>query len=441
MYQSRLPDDLPDGAGAVKGPLRRGLSRNVWMLGITSLLTDASSEMVSAVLPVYALYFLHLSPLSYGVIDGLQQGGASLVKLVAGWVTDRSGRHKAIAASGYAASTLSRLGLLFASANVMLLTPIIALDRIGKGIRTAPRDAIISLSVGRERLASAFGVHRALDTCGALLGPILGFAILRWIRDGYDVVFVVSLALAAIAVAAIVTFVESPLDAQAANAGGAAVNRAPGNRATDNRAPNRAPDGAPATLSPRFIRIAASAAILGAASVSDSFIYLSLQRKLGFDATLIPLLFIMTPAVYLTLAAPAGRLADRVGRAWVIVLGYAMLLGVYVTLSSSLTGITAAAIVVGLLGTFYAATDGVFAAFAAGELPVARRATGLAIVSAGNDAGRMAASLAFGWFWTRGAPATAVGQFQILLPVAIAIAVALLWPLLSGNHDSAMPHV
>ena len=431
MYQSRLPDDLPDGAGAVKGPLRRGLSRNVWMLGVTSLLTDASSEMVSAVLPVYALYFLHLSPLSYGVIDGLQQGGASLVKLVAGWVTDRSGRHKAIAASGYAASTLSRLGLLFASANVMLLTPIIALDRIGKGIRTAPRDAIISLSVGRDRLASAFGVHRALDTCGALIGPILGFAILRWIRDGYDVVFVVSLALAAIAVAAIVTFVESPLDARTRKAAADDVNRAP----------DGAPETlAPETLSPRFIRIAASAAILGAASVSDSFIYLSLQRKLGFDATLIPLLFIMTPAVYLTLAAPAGRLADRVGRAWVIVLGYAMLLGVYVTLSSSLTGIPAAALVVGLLGTFYAATDGVFAAFAAGELPVARRATGLAIVSAGNDAGRMAASLAFGWFWTRGAPVTAVGQFQILLPVAIAIAVALLWPLLSGNHDSALPH-
>src|SRR4029079_18328773 len=216
-------------------------------------------------------------------------------------------------------------------------------------------------------------------------------------------------------VAAIVTFVESP-------AGAPVVNRAP--------------ERAQETLSPRFIRIAASAAILGAASVSDSFIYLSLQRKLGFDATLIPLLFIMTPAVYLTLAAPAGRLADRVGRAWVIVLGYAMLLGVYVTLSSSLTGMVAAAFVVGLLGTFYAATDGVFAAFASGELPAARRATGLAIVSAGNDARRMAASLAFGWFWTRGAPSTAVGQFQLLLPLARAISVPLLWPLLTGGRDN-----
>ena len=94
MYQSKLPGDLPKTAddALARTLLRRGLSRNVWMLGLTSLLTDASSEMVSAVLPVYALYFLHLSPLSYGVIDGLQQGGASVVKLVSGWVTDRSGR-------------------------------------------------------------------------------------------------------------------------------------------------------------------------------------------------------------------------------------------------------------------------------------------------------------------------------------------------------------
>ncbi|MEP6782680.1 MAG: MFS transporter [Acidobacteriota bacterium] len=430
MYQSRLPDDIAANAAPDRSLLRRGLSRNVWMLGLTSLLTDASSEMVTAVLPVYALYFLHLSPLSYGVIDGLQQGGASVVKLIAGWVTDRSGRHKAIAASGYAASALSRLGLLFAAANAMLLTPIVMLDRIGKGIRTAPRDAIISLSVSRDTLASAFGVHRALDTCGALIGPILGFAILRWIHNGYDVVFVVSLALAAIAVAAIITFVDSPVHPPAPNATTSAVVA-------------RAPDGAQETLSPRFIRIAASAAILGAASVSDSFIYLSLQRKLGFDATLIPLLFIATPAVYLTLAAPAGRLADRIGRAWVIVSGYAMLLGVYVALSSSLSGRTSAVVVVGLLGGFYAATDGVFAAFASGELPAARRATGLAIVSAGNDAGRMAASLAFGWFWTRGATATAVGQFQILLPVAMVVSVVLLWPLLTERHTTPndSPHV
>jgi MFS family permease len=414
MYSSRLPAGLPPESGESK-PRTRSVPRNVWMLGLTSLLTDASSEMVAAVLPVYAIYYLRLSPLSYGVIDGLQQGGASIVKLAAGWLTDRSGRHKAIAVSGYAASAVSRLGLVIAASSAVLLTPIVALDRIGKGIRTAPRDAIISLSVNRVALATAFGVHRALDTVGAMVGPMLAFAILRWMRDGYDVVLVVSLALGAIAVAVIVTFVNMPARPPLADA-------------------KPAPVGArkwPA----RFIRIAASAAILGLASVSDSFIYLTLQRNLGFGTEYLPLLFVVTPAVYLTLAAPVGRLADRVGRGWVIVAGYICLLGVYILLASEFRDRAVAMIAVGLLGTFYAATDGVFPALASAELSVERRATGLAIVSTGTDIGRMLASLVFGWLWSRGAATSAIADFQIALPIAIAISTALLWPMLINHHQ------
>lgn len=419
MYQLQPPPGVDPTAAEARsaGSRRPQVARNVWILGLTSLLTDASSEMVAAVLPLYALYFLRMSPLAFGLIDGLQQGGASLVKLGAGWLTDRSGRHKTVAAAGYAASAVSRLGLLFTASGAVLLTPMVVLDRLGKGIRTAPRDALISLSVSRATLATAFGVHRALDTVGAMLGPLLAFAVLYFIRDGYDVVFVISLALAVIGVAVLITFVETPavIRDAAANAASRALQRWPA----------------------RFIRIAASAAILGIASVSDSFIYLSLQTKLGFSANLLPLLYVFTPAVYLTLAAPAGRLADQVGRAWVIVGGYAMLFAVYVVLSLNLSATISAALAVGLLGTFYAATDGVFAAFAAGELPVERRATGLAIVSAGNDVGRMLASLAFGWFWTHGATATALSRFQIALPVALAVSVILLWPLLTESKTHA----
>ena len=117
----------------------RGVGRNVWFLGLTSLLTDLSSEMVTAVLPIYALYFLRMSPSAFGIVDGLQQGGASLVKLASGLLTDRTGRYKTVAGSGYGASALSRLGLLAAGPTASWLTPLIALDRIGKGIRTAPR--------------------------------------------------------------------------------------------------------------------------------------------------------------------------------------------------------------------------------------------------------------------------------------------------------------
>ena len=193
MYQSGLSSDLrKHNADLTMRGRIRAIHRNVWFLGITSLLTDMSSEMVVAVLPVYALYFLHVTPVTFGVIDGLQQGGASLVKLLSGFATDRTRRYKTIAASGYIASLLSRLGLLVAGPSATWLTPLVALDRIGKGIRTAPRDAIISLSVDRAAFGTAFGLHRTLDTIGALLGPLVGFAVLLQIRDGYDVVFVIS---------------------------------------------------------------------------------------------------------------------------------------------------------------------------------------------------------------------------------------------------------
>ncbi len=411
MYQSQANADRRQHSSSLRATLL-GLGtvpRNVVLLGVTSMLTDMSSEMVVAVLPVYALYFLHLSPAAFGVVDGLQQGGASLAKLAGGWYTDRSRRYKTVAASGYIASVISRLGLLLGGASAAMLTPMVALDRIGKGIRTAPRDAIISLTARRDALASAFGVHRALDTCGAMLGPLLGFAVLQWIRDGYDVVFVISVGLAAIGAAVLVAFVDSPSAPV-----GAEVTPAAGQR----RWPRP------------FIRIAVSAAVLGLASISDSFIYLSLQRTLGFDAQYLPLLYVATPSVYLLLAAPIGALADHVGSGIVIIAGYAGLFAVYLALSSALPAIVVAVLCVTLLGAFYASTDGVFAALASAELPREQRATGLAMVGTLQDVGRMAASVMFGWMWSHTSTRTAVQQFQIMLVIAVLAAGALLWPML-----------
>lgn len=384
--------------------------RNVWILGLTSLLTDASSEMVAAILPLYALYFLHVSPAMFGVVDGLQQGGASIVKLAAGWVTDRSQRHKTVAAAGYLASALSRLGLLVAAGGASTLALLTVLDRVGKGIRTAPRDAIISLSVPRGAMASAFGIHRALDTTGAMIGPLLAFLVLRWIADGYDVVFVISLALALVGVAALVLFVDTGAMAEAAI------------------------EAPPAPQSPRwsarFVCIAVLAAMFGLATISDSFIYLSLQRKLGFASGYLPLLFVATPAVYLTLAIPAGRIADRIGRTAVIIGGYSAMLVLYAILSSASSSLATIAICVLLLGSFYAMTDGVFAALASSELPAERRATGLAIVGTCNDVGRLLSSLLFGWLWSRSAPDAAARTFIPLLAVALGVSIVVTWRVL-----------
>src|SRR6266851_8853118 len=194
------------------------VSRNVVNLGLTSLFTDISSEMVSTVLPLYLVFFLKFTPIQFGMLDGLYQGGAALIRLVGGVAADRSQRYKEVAALGYALSALSRIGLLAGAAGGPgLLAATLFVDRTGKGIRTAPRDALISLSSQPQNLGVSFAVHRALDTCGAMIGPLVGFALLALIPNGFDVIFVASLCVALVGLGVLVLFVEnrSPTAARA----------------------------------------------------------------------------------------------------------------------------------------------------------------------------------------------------------------------------------
>ena len=150
-------------AGTLVRPWHRA-SRNVLLLGATSLFTDISSEMLTAVLPLYFMLELRMSPLEFGVIDGLYHGVSALVRLASGVVADRGGHYKAVAVAGYAISAVCKLLLLMAGTAWAAITAILMVDRLGKGIRTAPRDALITLSSDRARLGEAFGVHRAMDT-------------------------------------------------------------------------------------------------------------------------------------------------------------------------------------------------------------------------------------------------------------------------------------
>ena len=140
------------------------VNRNVVGLGFTSLFTDISSEMVSSVLPMYLMLFLRLSPLQFGLVDGLYQGVGALVKIGFGFAADRLARHKEVAFLGYALSAVCKVGLLAVGSAWGLLSAVVIADRTGKGIRTAPRDALISLSTPASELGMAFGVHSALDT-------------------------------------------------------------------------------------------------------------------------------------------------------------------------------------------------------------------------------------------------------------------------------------
>jgi MFS family permease len=383
------------------------VGRNVVLLGLVSFFTDISSEMVAAILPLYLVYTLGFSPLQFGVVDGVQQGAAAIVRVLGGFVADRTRRHKEVAALGYGISAASRLGLLFAN-SVQALGAIVFLDRTGKGIRTAPRDALISLSSERDQLATAFGVHRSLDTAGAMLGPLIAFSLLTLTPGDFDVIFVVSFCAALVGLGLLVLFVE-------------------------NR-PVLAPEDSPVSVvaaarllgTRRFRVLVAVAGALGLVTISDGFLFIALQRRVDFEPRLLPLLFVGTALAYMLLAIPVGRVADRFGRGRTFVAGYLPLLAAYALLLLPAGPSAEIPVYLVLLGLYYAATDGVLMALASATLPPPLRGSGLALLVTSTSLGRLLASILFGMIWTWYDVETAIAVFAIALCTAIVLAGAAL---------------
>ncbi|MEU9077038.1 MFS transporter [Kitasatospora sp. NPDC048538] len=435
----RRPDAPPRPAG-----VGRRIPGTVVALGAVSLVTDVSSEMVTAVLPLYLVLGLGLSPLQFGFLDGLFNGATALVRLLGGRLADRgSGRHRTVAGAGYLLSALSRLGLLMAGGAAGGIAAALAADRLGKGVRTAPRDAMITLSAPPETLGRAFGVHRAMDTTGALLGPLVAFVVLWATADAYDAVFVVSFATGLLGVVVLGLFVPADPSAPPPRAAStrpvpsplpaAGPKAAPGpNAGPGPTGPNAAPGptgtAARPTADPAFRRVVAAAALLGAATVGDSFLYLLLQRGLDLSAALFPLLPLGAAACYLLLAVPAGRIADRAGRRIPFLLGHGALLAAYLTLLAP-SGLPAAVLVLVLLGVFYAATDGVLMALAAPALPAAGRASGLAVLQTGQALARLVGAAGFGAAWTWWGPRPAL----VAAALALATALTAAWRILPGR--------
>ncbi|MGW1379111.1 MFS transporter [Streptomyces sp. NPDC002446] len=412
-----------DAAATATRVTRGRVGGTVLALGAVSLVTDVSSEMVTAVLPLYFVLQLGLSPLQFGFLDGLYNGVTALVRLLGGHAADRGGRHKLVAGTGYALSALSRLGLLLAGGGTLGIGASLAADRIGKGVRTAPRDALISLSAPPDALGRAFGVHRAMDTTGALLGPLAAFALLWATADAYDAVFVVSFCVGVVGVLLLVAFVPGRAARSGARRGPGA---APGDEGTPAAAPRpRTPLLAP-LRDPAFRRIFAAAALLGAATIGDSFLYLLLQRRLDFAVSWFPLLPLGAAAVYLLLAVPAGRLGDRIGRRVPFLCGHLALLAGYVLLLTTGAGPVLLVGVLLLLGVFYAATDGVLMALAGPVLPAARRASGMALLQTGQALCRLLAAAGFGAAWTLWGIRPALVVAVLALTAAVAAAAALL---------------
>nr|MDT0658403.1 MFS transporter [Micromonospora sp. DSM 115978] len=380
----------------------RRVSSTVLLLGVVSLLTDVSSEMVASVLPLYLTAVVGLSPVAYGFLDGIYQGVSALVRIAGGYAGDRGRHPKWVAVVGYGASALSRIAMLPAQ-GFAAITAAITADRLGKGLRTAPRDALIAEASEPDLLGRAFGVHRALDTVGAAIGPLVAFALLLAVPGSYDSVFLSSFAFALVGLAVLVLFVP--------NLRVAAGDARLGLRRMVSEVTGR-----------RLRRPLLAAGLLGLLTVGDGFLYLTLQERDDFAALYFPLLFVGSNVAYLLLAVPFGRLADRVGRARVMVAGHGALLACYLlaALPSGGAGLTVSVLV--LLGVFYAATDGVLAALVSRLMPAPVRGSGIAAAQTVVVLARFASSIAFGLLWSMAGTGTAVLVFATGLGLAIPVA-------------------
>ncbi len=428
-------------SGAPRPRKAQKVSSVVVTLGIVSLLTDISSESVAAILPLYVTAALGLSTIAYGFVDGIMQGATALVRIAGGWAADRGDHPKWVAFVGYGLSAVSRAGLLLVS-GFAGITAMVAVDRLGKGIRTAPRDAMITASSQPRTLARSFGLHRTLDTVGAALGPLIAFAILMVVPDGYHTVFVFSLGFAVVGLVVLGLFAP---DLRPRRAAWLERHRKRETRGLPSclgcscGVPGLVPAGRPfswrSAANPAVRRVLLAVGGLALLTVGDGFVYLALQARDGFATQWFPLLYVGTNLAYMSLALPIGRLADRWGRARILVVGHAALIAAYLSAAVALGSAWTTLLTLALLGVFYAATDGVLAAVVGEHADPAVRGTAIGTAQTVVAVARMIAAAGFGFLWF------GIGPSHALLVVAGGLVVGLpfAYRVVRGLDSTARP--
>jgi len=373
------------------------------MLGLVSLLTDASSEMVYPVLPLFLANVLHAPVSAIGLIESLAEATASLVKVASGRLSDRLRRRRPLIALGYGLSNVVKPLLALVPGWPAVLALRVA-DRFGKGVRTAPRDALIADSGTAERRGRDFGLHRALDTVGAAIGPLTAWAILTLVPDGYRLVFWISAIPGTLAIVLVLTGVRE------VRAGGRARAR------EEKRAllPLR-------ELGVPFTAFTAISALFALGNSSDAMLVLRAQN-VGTAAALIPLMYFVFNVVGAALATPFGHLSDRIGRRRLIVFGFAGYALVYA--GFALAGHPASVwALFALYGVPYAATEGMTRAFVVDLVPLHLRATALGGYTFAIGLAALPASLVAGLLWDTVSP-SAPFVLSAVLMAAAAIALA-----------------
>ena len=384
-----------------------GFHPNVIALGLTSFFTDVSSEMLVPVMPLFITATLGASVASLGVIEGIAECTASTLRLVAGRLSDRIGRRKPFLVVGYGLSGVCKTLMAFAGSWPVMLGFRFG-DRVGKALRNPPRDAIIADSTPDADLGRAFGLHRAMDTTGAALGPLVAWWLLgRWSAlgaDGYRRIFLCSALPAAAAIAVLVTLVHAPRLAL--------VRRAPG-------APGHAPLGS------RFARFVTADVLFQLGNSSMAFLLLRAQHS-GYTAGGVALLYLAYNLCSAALSLPFGSLSDRFGRRPLLLTGYLLYALAYGVAAFSPTRAGAATAFL-TLAVHSAIIEGQSRSLIAGLVPRERRATAFGVYHGAVGAALLPASLAAGVLWERVGPQApfALGS---LFALAAAIAFVVLLP-------------
>lgn len=367
----------------------RGLPRTVVALGLVSLCMDTSSELIHSLLPVYLVVGMGASAAMLGLLEGIAEATASLMRVFAGVLSDRAGRRKPLILAGYGLAALSKpLFPLAAGVGAVLLARVA--DRIGKGIRGAPRDALLADVTPEAQRGAAFGLRQSLDTVGAVIGP-LGAVLLMSVFDGdIRAVLWVAVLPAVMAVALIVLLVDEPESTRPP------PRRSAGLRPRDIRA-----------LPPAFWRVAMLGALMSLARFSEAFLLLR-ATDMGFSAVHVPLVLVVLNVAYAVSAGPLGHLSDRVGRARLLVGGLAVLVLADVLLAVH-AGSWAFGAGILLWGLHMGATQGAISAMVADVAPAASRGTAFGVLHCSSALALLAASVVAGWLWSAvGAPATFV---------------------------------
>lgn len=387
-----------------------GLVPNVFFLGLVSFFNDFSSQMVYAVMPVFLTVTLGATPAFVGLLEGFADALASILRIVSGWWSDRIGKRKALSVFGYGLSTSTRWFLALTT-GFWQVFGLRVIDRIGKGVREAPRDALLSESVSHAETGVSFGFNRMLDAAGGILGPIAALIILPLVASNYRQLFLIAAALGIIALLLFffVREVKSSTEIK-----------------LQERPPFQFSIG---QFSAVFKRYILSVFVFGLGFMPLTLILLKGSGS-SSAGQLVPLLFVIYSLVFSLAATPFGKIADRIGERGVLRIGFATAIVGYLVLAFTTSFISTIAGFV-ILGLYSAMTDGVERALARKLLPDSQLARGHGFLQASVGIASLLAGIIGGLIWTWFGPAAAFSYGAIMMFIGLLVFMSL-----SGSENA-----